>query len=79
MSATLINEAPLLKMLQAQLQVEIEKAAEPFVQQALRDAEREVRAKVRAWAVTYLEHTMDLRMGGDRLTITINAGGIVPR
>lgn len=74
MSTTIINPTNLLALMKAQVQIEMEAAAEPMIQQALRDIEKSMRAKVRTWAVAHIEQSFDMYAGRDKLTITINQG-----
>ena len=60
--------------MKAQVQAEMEQAAEPIIQQALADIEKIMRARVRTWAVAHIEHTFEMQAYRDRLTITINQG-----
>jgi hypothetical protein len=75
MSTTiLVNPENTLKALQAQMSLEMQAAAEPIIQAAIKDAEKAIRERVGRACISLIEQSMDVRMNESHLVITIKQG-----
>lgn len=58
-----------------QLQKDLEAAAEPYIQEALKDAERRMRKQMAAFFMGVITKDFDFQSNGHTLTVRINQGG----
>lgn len=64
--ASILNEAALSKLLLKDLNEAMLKAAEPILQKALKDIERQMRERMTAMLISYLEENLTIdRLGHD--------------
>lgn len=70
----LINPENTLKVLQAQMTIEMQAAAEPIILAAIKDAEKAIRERVGRACISLIEQSMDIRTMENNLVITIKQG-----
>lgn len=77
MSSTkiILNSDNVLRALQAQLTAEMQAAAEPLIQQAIKDAEVVIRKRTAAMLVGMVEKTVSMQRFGQDLRIVVEGFG----
>lgn len=74
MSISIERDESFLTILKAQLVVEMKKAAEPVLQQALKEAESAMRERLAACLISHIESTVSMQRYGHELRIVIDRG-----
>jgi formate dehydrogenase maturation protein FdhE len=74
MAESWINQDAMLRSLMANLNAEMQKAAEPVLRKAVEEAEREMRKRLGALVVGLLEHEFSVERFGHELRITVMLG-----
>lgn len=69
-----INQEALIKVLRLEMNQHLTEAAEPFVQQAIKSFEKEIRRKLAEMLISKIEQSVEMYGSKDRLTISILQG-----
>ena len=75
MSTTIINADNALRVLKAQMNVEMQAAAEPVIKAAVAEAEKQIRARVAAMVVAQIDRSFSITRYGEDLTIHVKGFG----
>ena len=68
---TWINVENMMRDLRAQMNKELQEAAEPVIRKAVEDAEKEMRRRLGTMFVALLDHSFSMERFGDELRILV--------
>lgn len=73
----MINQEAFLRIMKEQINAAMLKSAEPIIQAALVEVEKQMRATLATHILGCIEHTVDIRTMSDRIVFEISRDGRV--